>query len=172
MLEKPKIPTEEDLAFRELLQEILTEQEPVERLLEHPLFKRRLALISRTLTQGDTQEADELYEEVQIKVWRKVLVRFKPDYDKPYGKFFAWVRKIAQRTRCDHFRRNALPLHDARPEDLLELKDPNVNVELEFEQSDIAARLRKHTSELSVERDRKATELYLQGFSYREIADQ
>jgi len=166
--ERSNLNTEESEAdFRQLLQNIQKGLVSVSVLLEDQEFTRRLRLIVRAQAQT-VEKAEELANDVRLKVWRS-LPQFTPDDDHPYGNFFSWVRHIARSAHRDTLQRRQIQI-DERPVEDLELVDPQMDIESSFLFKEVMAEFEKTISSLP-ERERLAVALYLQGFSSREISE-
>src|SRR2546423_9371805 len=96
--------TEGEFKFCTTLRAVKSTSEPIDALLEDPEFRRRGFMICHGLAPNHAI-AEELFQTVSLKVWQNVMDRFVPDYDKSYGKFFAWFRKIARNTAFSNWRK-------------------------------------------------------------------
>lgn len=85
------------VSFRAVLQQVLDGTQPVDALLEHPEFQRRGHELCRRFARN-RERAGTLYQEVSIKVWKKVRDRFRPDDTREDGNFFGWLHEIARTT--------------------------------------------------------------------------
>lgn len=158
----------ENGGFCILLREVLTGLQLIDTLLGDPEFKRRLLAICRGLTR-DIADADELFDDVCVKVWKKFKISFKPDYTHDYGNFFAWLRQVARRTFLDEKRRPKIQLGDERVEDL-SVKDQRINIEEQFLHSERVEELERCINAMP-ERERLAVTHYLGGLTSRENAE-
>lgn len=152
--------------FCSLLREIRSGLTPIDKLFENPLFRMRLR-VSITVYQRKPEDADELANNIRLKVWRS-FPGFEPDYTKDYGNFFAWFRTIVRTSFLDTLR-NSLVYDSERPEDLspAELKS---NAEREFQETELRKELQECIDSLP-ERERIAVTCFLQGLTSREAAD-
>lgn len=152
--------------FRRLLQDIRARRVPADVLFEDQIFKTRVRLITMTLAQT-AEDAQELANDVHLKVSTN-LQHFKPNYDRPYGNFFSWVRRIAQNAFIDSLRWRNIQVHEQRPEDL-DIADTETDIERSFLYKEVLAEFEKSINALP-DRERLAIAYYLQGFSFREIS--
>jgi RNA polymerase sigma factor (sigma-70 family) len=160
--------TEGEFNFRTTLREVKNHSKPVEALLEDPEFRRKGFMICHGLAPNHAI-AEELFQTVSMKVWLKVMDRFVPDFTKPYGKFFAWFRKIARNTFFSGRREIDSQTNDAPVEDHLAIKDPRPNAEEELLRREREEQIWKHVK--SLPRDRRLTvTLFLKGRSSRRSA--
>ena len=141
MVEKNQSESGEDANFRALLKKVKADELKIDALLENSVFIRRLNLICNTISYNPA-DAEDLYSRVAEKVWRKFSL-FEPDYSHPYGKFFAWVRKIAQNKFYDSYRRKTLIISDTTPEELSNVADKKVSIEVELERRQLDEKFRK-----------------------------
>lgn len=156
--------TESD--FVRLLREIQENRASLDSLFEHPLFKSKLRLVTRAHA-STTSDAEELANDVRIKVWQK-LPQFIPDYTTPYGSFFAWLRMLTQHIYLDNFRRSTVEFDPKRAEDL-NVADTQSDLEASVLYKEVRAEFEKRINALP-DRERLAMAYYLQGFSFREIS--
>ncbi len=152
--------------FCSLLREIRSGFTPIDDLFNDPLFKRRL---QKTIAayQREPANAEELANDVRVKVWRS-FPGFEPDYTKDYGNFFAWVRAIVRTCFLDTLKKR-LVYGGERPEDLspAELKS---NAEREFREAKLKKEFQECIDSLP-EREGLAVTCFLQGLTSRETAD-
>lgn len=153
--------------FVRLLRKIQTHRASSELLFEHPLFQSRLRLITMAHARTE-QDAEELASEVCLKVWRN-LQQFKPDYRRPYGGFFSWVRAVTRHTFFDTSRRHKVEYDPQRVEDL-DIPDLQMDLEASVLYKEVIAEFEKSISGLPV-RQQLAIAYYLRGFTFRETAD-
>lgn len=158
--------SESDL--RRLLQDIKQKRVPTEVLLEDEIFKNRLRLI--TMAHARTpQDAEDLANDVRIKVWRNIQ-HFKPDYRRPYDGFFSWLRAVTRNTFIDTpGRRCIVELDERRVEDL-DIADTHMDIEQSLLYKEVMAEFEKSINALP-RRERLAVAYYLQGFTFRETSE-
>jgi len=150
--------------FRFSLRGILKGHKPIDELLENALFKRRLTVLCRLLAGN---EWEDLYNDVCLKLW-KAIRTFKPDFKQPYGKFFAWLRKVTRNTFFDKNRGLRPEIADVDPE---ELERVGARTEVDNQLEERKWRLREHVAKLP-EKKRLAVMLYTrEGYTTREVAD-
>lgn len=129
MLNSTSDAKESEFRFCEFLQKVLNGNEPVEALLEHIEYKRRVPKICGGFAYN-VADAEELFNDVSLKVWLKVRLQFHLDDSLSYGGFFAWVRTIARTTFSDGLK-PTVPIVKKPVEDL-PVADPNVDIEGEL----------------------------------------
>ncbi|HEY6803050.1 MAG TPA: sigma-70 family RNA polymerase sigma factor [Pyrinomonadaceae bacterium] len=109
--------------FTICLNNVLAKLEPIDRLLEHPVFIDRAHLICRSVTSSlppSLSDSEDIYNEVSLKVTQR-LHQFDPT--RPRASFFAWLRKLTQNHVIDEMRRNKF-VYDAKPaEEHYDLRD-------------------------------------------------
>lgn len=156
---------EESRRFRDLLRGILKGRKPVDELLENALFKRRLTTLCRLLAKN---EWEDLYNDVCIKLWKVLQSSFKPDFREPYGKFFAWLNKVAKYTFFDKIRGLKPEITDVTLEEI-----ERVGARTEIDE-DLEERKRRFWDVVAKlpDKQRLAVTLYVEyGYSTREVAD-
>jgi antitoxin Phd len=165
-LKKTSDTDENEVEFCRLLKEIQAGKASSEALLVNPVFNKRLRLIAMTYapTAHDTKE---LENDVRILVWR-TLKRFKPDYTKPYGKFFAWLKVLTRNVFADSCHSRSVDFDDRRLDDLSN-EDVGIDIEASVLYREVIAEFEKNVNALPL-RERLAVGYYLQGFSFRETS--
>jgi RNA polymerase sigma factor (sigma-70 family) len=154
-----------DLEVDRLVLNIRNGNEPIDSLLEHPVFKRRLKIICRTLASNPT-DAEDLYNETCFRVWLKID-QFHPTAE---GSFFRWLRIVVRHLYIDRFRRRSLVLDDTRSEEQYDVRDPGADPFAQL----IQAEMIKQLNELILgqkETERLVLTYFFQDRSYREIAE-
>jgi RNA polymerase sigma factor (sigma-70 family) len=163
----------EDADFRRLLEEIKSGQQKEEALLGNPVFERRIRFICHGLTENHA-DAEDLASELRLRVYQ-YFYTFEPQYDQPYGNFFAWVRRIAQNLAFSDFRRRRIDYIDVRSEELVDVF-VTTNVELSVEVKEALQKFMELVAALPA-RDRRIVEIWAEGtltadgFSLREISE-
>lgn len=166
--------TEGEFRFLQTLRNVKDGSQPPGAIVEDPEYQRRAKVICRGLA-ADSVGADELIQEVVLKVLENVKDHFTPDYAKPYGNFFAWFRRIARNAFLDGLPRGEQQFDDEDGEEF-SIEDPTPNPEMQLllrERETRLAELRTRLAELvdSLPRTRRlAMRLYLKGHSYRRAA--
>jgi DNA-directed RNA polymerase specialized sigma24 family protein len=155
--------------FREILREVKDNRKPIDALLEHAESRRKRSLICRALTRNESS-ADDLRQMVDLKVWRKFMKCFTPDYDKRYGNFFAWYRMLARRTYLNQLRKFDLLRESDSVEENLSIRDLRLNVEEELSRRSRDEEIWNHVKSLPREH-RLAARLILKGRSSRRAAE-
>jgi RNA polymerase sigma factor (sigma-70 family) len=156
--------------FCAFLREVLAGRKPIDELLVRPEFKRRLLGRCRAHAQNDA-DADELYNDVSLKLSQVLLTHFQPDFSKEFGGFFAWLRTVTRNSFLDRIRPAKLPLGSERPEELVAKADPREDVERKALHNERVEKLVK-CIERQPREIRLAAELYvLQGFSSAETVE-
>lgn len=159
----------EETSFCELLGEILAGHKPVEELFECPVFKRRLLALC-IIYAHDRWNADEVYVDVCIKVWKVLRKRFVPDFNKPFGNFFAWLGTVARRKYLDRVRpaKHEFPL-----ENLENIGDiiARYDVENQFDEKEVISKLMKAIDDLNGTKRSAVIMHLIDGYSCREVAE-
>ena len=158
-----------EVNFCNTLREVKDNSKPINALLEDPESRRKRSLICRALTRNESS-ADDLRQMVDLKVWRKVMKCFTPDYDKPYGNFFAWYRQLARRTFLSNLRKFDLLRESDSVEEHLLIRDLRPNVEEELSRRSRDEEIWNRVKSLPREH-RLAARLILKGRSSRRAAE-
>lgn len=166
MQDKPKTSNEEKAEFCKLLRQKLAKEITDNTFLSDPVLNRRLILICQSVTKNKA-DADEITNTVRLKISEKIA-KFKPDYEKPYGNFFAWVRTIARRLVIDGSRHKTIQYVYESTEDVRYLHDKTIDVAEEFDRQ-AAIRRFEAMAEKSDAQTQAIMKYYRQGYSLREI---
>lgn len=111
----------------------------------------------------DTTVADELTQEVMVRVWRRA-----PSFDRSRGSASAWIFTIARNARIDHARRKR---PDIDPSDATLVPDAAPRADELTGQLRRAGRVREALQELPEEQAQILVSAYFEGRSLREIAE-
>jgi len=120
--------TEGEFKFCSTLRAVKSTREPIDGLLEDPEYRMKGMKICIALAHNQ-RIAEELFHHTSEKVWLKIMVRFTPDWEKPYGNFFAWFRTIARNMLFDGEWNFDSQLDASPVEDHYELTNSNPNPE-------------------------------------------
>lgn len=156
--------------FRRLLRDVRANRLPTDALLEHDAFKNRLRLI--TMAHARTaQDAEELANDVRLKVWQN-LQQFKPDDRRPYDGFFSWVRVVTRNAFFNSLQAKDLrrPEFDDRPIEDIDIADPKTDIEFSVLYKEVLNEFEKSIHALP-RTQRLAIAFYLQGHTFREISE-
>ncbi len=116
-----------------------------------------------------TESAEELVQEVMIKIWQKAA-----NFDPSRASASTWIFTIARNARIDYLRKHAKHDVNASPIDSEDIWDessdnqPFVFIQRKREQKEVAELL----STLPIEQTRCLRKVYMEGKSHTEIADE
>jgi antitoxin Phd len=163
----PSSETEKENEFCRLLREVQEDRKPIEALLNNPTFKSRFRSIIAAFKQKP-EDAEELANDVLFKVSRS-LHRFQPDYNREYGNFFPWLRKVTRNKFLD-----ALPADDAEfsdePAESLRVADPRIDLEAGVLHNELVANVERLVKTLPEKQRLAVTYFVLEGLTLRETA--
>lgn len=117
---------------------------------------------------GATLVADELAQEVMIKVWNKAHT-YKPDL----AAVSTWVFTLARNSRIDYLRRNGRFSTEIDPTELFNnLEDEGPDPFQAAQQEKAEQRVHYGLRQLPVEQRQVLAKVYLEGKSHQETADE
>lgn len=112
--------------------------------------------------------ADELAQEVLIKVWNKAHT-YKPDI----AAVSTWVFTLARNSRIDHLRRNGRFSTDIDPTELFEnMEDESPDPFQMAQRQRIEQRVHEGLKQLPIEQSQILAKVYLEGKSHQEAANE
>lgn len=133
------------------------------------LFKHFAPLIRAFLMKnggGDWSQAEEITQEVMIKVWRKAA-----SFNSSKASATTWIYTIARNTRIDFIRRNERKDRKIEPEDIwheLESAEPLVDMQ----QKRAETQIRRAMSSLPDEQAQVLFKAFMEGKSHNEVAEE
>lgn len=136
------------------------------KLFEHfaPLLKS--FAFAHPYGSDTSQFADELIQEVMIKIWNKAS-----KYDAKYAAVNTWVFTIARNTRIDmirKYRRTDFPLDS---EEVFDYEDESVpELFQQVQQKHYERDIKRYFAELTTEQSQIIVKIYMEGKSHSEVA--
>lgn len=135
-------------------------------LFDH--FVPSLRAYSLTREPGAALVADELAQEVMIKVWNKAHT-YKPEA----AAVSTWIFTLARNARIDYLRRNGRFSTEIDPTDLFEsLEDQGPDPFQVAQQQKTQQRVHEGLKALPVEQSQVLAKIYLEGKSHQETANE
>jgi RNA polymerase sigma factor (sigma-70 family) len=135
-------------------------------LFDH--FAPRLRAYSLAQEPGASLVADDLAQEVMIKVWNKCHT-YKPEM----AAVSTWIFTLARNSRIDQLRKNGRYATEIDPTDLFnELEDEDTDPFQKAQQSRVEDQIHLALKELPIEQAQVLGKVYLEGKSHQETADE
>lgn len=135
-------------------------------LFDH--FAPLLRAYSFAREPGATLVADDLAQEVMIKVWNKAHT-YKPEL----AAVSTWIFTLARNSRIDYLRRNGRFSTDIDPTDIFEnLEDEGPDPFQAAQQQKAEQRVFQGLKQLPVEQSQVLAKVYLEGKSHQETAEE
>lgn len=135
-------------------------------LFDH--FAPLLRAYSFAREPGAALVADDLAQEVMIKVWNKAHT-YKPDV----AAVSTWVFTLARNSRIDYLRRNGRFTSEIDPTDIFEnIEDEGPDPFQLAQQQKAEQRVKGGLKQLPVEQSQVLAKVYLEGKSHQETADE
>ncbi len=142
------------------------DQEAFARLFDHfaPLLRR----FNLAAYPGATLMADELTQEVMLKVWRKAHT-YKPDN----AAASTWIFTLARNARVDYLRKNSRHQSDIDPELVWnELPDEDADPFMHAQQRRNQEQIQGALKTLPVEQHQVLVKVYMEGKTHSEVAQE
>jgi RNA polymerase sigma-70 factor (family 1) len=132
------------------------------------LYRRyeRLAFALSKKIVGSSQEAEEVVQDVFMKIWNKGHT-FNSNKS---SKFSSWLLRICQNTALDTLRKKSNATYTPL-DTLANILDSSINLDNELEMRLIKNRLREKLNELPNEQREVIELMYFEGLSQAEIAE-
>jgi RNA polymerase sigma-70 factor (ECF subfamily) len=135
-------------------------------LFDH--FAPLLRAYSLAREPGAALVADELAQDVMIKVWNKAHT-YKPEM----AAVSTWIFTLARNSRIDQIRKNARFATDIDPTDLFnDLEDEDLGPFQNAQQQRAQQQVHDALKELPIEQAQVLAKVYLEGKSHQETADE
>ncbi|AEJ42266.1 RNA polymerase, sigma-24 subunit, ECF subfamily [Alicyclobacillus acidocaldarius subsp. acidocaldarius Tc-4-1] len=115
---------------------------------------------------GDVSHAEEIVQDVFVKVWRQAHA-----YNPALGKVSTWLLTIARRSAIDLHRRERRQQHESGEDVFPILPDHGPTPDRVAEQSDLRSRIREALAKLPEEQRQVVEWMYFQGYTQNEIAE-
>ncbi len=154
--------------LKELLLRVAEERDKqaFEALFDH--FAPMLRSYSLAREPGAALVADELAQEVMIKVWNKAHT-YKPEV----AAVSTWVFTLARNSRIDYLRRNGRFSTEIDPTELFDnMEDDGPEPFQAAQQQRTEQRIHDGLRQLPVEQSQVLAKVYLEGKSHQETADE
>ncbi len=113
-----------------------------------------------------SQFADELTQEVMIKIWNKAS-----KYDAKYAAVSTWVFTIARNTRIDMIRKHGRTDFPLDSEEVFDFEDESIpELFQQVQQKHYERDTKRYFSELPAEQSQIIAKIYMEGKSHSEVA--
>lgn len=137
-----------------------------ERLFDH--FVPQLRAFSLAAQPGASLLADEIAQEVMIKVWNKAHT-----YNPEFASVGTWIFTLARNARIDYFRKNGRYESDIDPADLwLDVEDEQVDPFQIAQQKRSEEIIARELAELPGEQRQVLQKVYMEGKTHSEVAEE
>jgi len=137
----------------------------------HALFEHYAPLIksfalSNTYSNNPAQFADELVQEVMIKIWNKAS-----SYDTSVAGANTWIFTIARNCRIDMIRKHSRQNYPLESDELLEIEDEDGIAPFQaVQQRSLEKEIRDCFDKLPHEQSQILAKVYLEGKTHNEVA--
>ena len=164
-IEKTAVFNNQELAL--LIAEVANNrcQQSFMQLFEH--YAPLIRAFSLAREPGATFLADELAQDVLVKVWEKAH-QFKPEV----ASLNAWVYTLARNCRIDHFRKNGRYKTDIDPSYFENLEDDQNNPFQATEDKKLQKNIHQSIDKLPVEQRQVLAKVYIEGKTQQETANE
>ncbi len=156
----------DDGGFYQCLNNVLNHLEPIDALLENPVFKAELRRICSTLTFNQA-DAEEIFNDACLRLTQKID---KFDPSRSDASFIAWIRTMVRNLFFDRARRKSPKFDDTPSDELYGLRDSGATPEERFWQGELEDKLNDLIDKQD-EPERLMLKYCLEdGLSFRQIA--
>jgi RNA polymerase sigma factor (sigma-70 family) len=149
--------------FLHLLREIQAGSEPIDSLLMHPEFKRKTMLICQKFQMKAEYSAEDLYQDVCLKVFNHQDTLRNPDNIPGKKAFFSWLSAVARNAFYNEIRKTKLLINTLSVEEI-DIADPGIKLDGQVLLSEFEEFIKALP-----EGHQRAVKLWLTECSYREI---
>lgn len=119
-------------------------------------------------SNNPAQFADELIQEVMIKVWNKAK-----SYDASVAGVSTWIFTIARNCRIDLIRKHSRHDYPLNSDDFFEMEDDSSPAPFQsLQQRNLEREMRAHFDELPNEQAQIIAKVYMEGKSHSEVAEE
>ncbi|NIB43062.1 sigma-70 family RNA polymerase sigma factor [Pseudomaricurvus alkylphenolicus] len=140
------------------------DQQAFSQLFEH--YAPLIRAYSLAREPGAYLVADELVQEVLVKLWNKAHL-----YNSAKANANTWIFTLARNCRIDYLRRNGRYATEVDPEDLYDsLEDDSADPFEATQQKKTAQKVREGLKQLPVEQSQVLAKVYLEGKTQQETA--
>lgn len=124
--------------------------------------------MAKPYSSNPAQFADELIQEVMIKIWNKAK-----SYDPSVAAVSTWIFTIARNCRIDMIRKHSRHNYPLDSDDFFEIEDHNTPAPFQsLQQRNLEREMRAHFDELPIEQSQIIAKVYLEGKSHSEVAEE
>jgi len=136
------------------------------RLFDH--FVPKLRAFSLAAQPGASLLADEVAQEVMIKVWQK-----SHTYNADLASVSTWIYTLARNARIDYLRKNSRHESDIDPSDIWnEFVDENADPFLAAQQKRSEETIASELDQLPLEQKEALHKVYMEGKTHAEVAEE
>lgn len=160
--------TEQQATLIDCLQRVATDRdkEAFSKLFDH--YAPQIRAYSLAREPGADLVADELVQEVMMRIWLKAD-RYSPEL----ANVNTWVFTLARNCRIDYLRRNSRYASEIDPTDIFEaIEDEQPGPFQQAHQQRVEENVRRRLSELPREQAEILTSVYLEGKSHQQTSDE
>lgn len=137
-------------------------------LFAHFAPKIKAFALSKPYGHNPSQFADELIQEVMIKIWNKA-----DNYNPAYAGASTWIFTIARNCRIDMIRKNNRHSYPLESDELLEVEDEDGVLPFQAAQQQHYERdVREYLNALPHDQAQIIAKVYMEGKSHNEVAEE
>ena len=159
---------ERNAMLKELMAKVAEQRDKLafEKLFDH--FAPLLRSYSLAREPGAALLADELAQEVMIKVWNKAHT-YKPDM----AAVSTWIFTLARNARIDYLRRNGRFSTDIDPTEIFNnMEDEGPDPFQQAQTQRVESKVHEGLKQLPIEQAQVLAKVYLEGKSHQETSDE
>jgi RNA polymerase sigma-70 factor (ECF subfamily) len=130
------------------------------------IFAPKLRAFSLAAQPGASMVADELVQDVMLKIWNKAHL-----YQPKKAAASTWIFTLARNARIDYLRKNGRYSSDIDPEDIyLNIVDESQDVFAATQQKQDEDNIRQSMSQLPVDQQQVLAKVYMEGKSHQQAS--
>ncbi|SMF47006.1 RNA polymerase sigma-70 factor, ECF subfamily [Alteromonadaceae bacterium Bs31] len=167
-MKSAEVRQEEQLRFAEYMRAVAEQRDKraFEKLFDH--FVPLLRSFSLAAQPGASLLADEVAQEVMIKVWQKAHT-----YNKEMANVTTWIFTLARNSRIDYLRKNSRHESDIDPTNLWgEIVDENSDPFQAAQQKRSEELISKQLKGLPEDQQNALRKVYLEGKTHKQVAEE
>ncbi|CAH0991223.1 ECF RNA polymerase sigma factor RpoE [Sinobacterium norvegicum] len=165
--ETDKKPSKDAILWQQCLIRIGDEQDEQAFSQLFDIFAPKIRAFSLAAQPGASMVADELVQDVMLKIWNKAHL-----YQPKKAAASTWIFTLARNARIDYLRKNGRYSSDIDPEDIyLNIVDESQDVFAATQQKQDEDNIRLSMAQLPVDQQQVLAKVYMEGKSHQQTAN-
>jgi RNA polymerase sigma-70 factor (ECF subfamily) len=162
-----KTPSKDAILWQQYLIQIGDQQDEQAFSQLFDIFAPKIRAFSLAAQPGAAMVADELVQDVMLKIWNKAHL-----YQPKKAAASTWIFTLARNARIDYLRKNGRYTSEINPEDIyLNIVDESQDVFAATQQKQDEEHIRQSMAQLPVEQQQVLAKVYMEGKSHQQTAN-